>query len=159
MTKSIRHLRGSETQWKNNDIIIPDGELAIMRTAGGGTKIKVGNGTDTFSALRSVDGDYVQFPLSATNQSFTLESNMIYHTPNVRTMTLTLPTSYDADFCCMICMDTRFYTCDFSLDGVYFTGDDVVDGEFVPVAGKSYTLFIWYATSFQGVIRGVPYAN
>lgn len=159
MTKSIRHLRGSDTQWKNNDIIIPDGELAIMRTAAGSTKIKVGNGTDAFSALRSVGGDYIQYSVAPTKHVFTLEANMIYHVPNARDLVLTLPASYDADFCCMICLDTRYCACDFSLEGVYFSGDDVVDGEFVPVVSKSYTLFIWYGTGFQGVIRGVPYAT
>ena len=45
-------------------------------------------------------------------------------------------------------------------NGGRYSGSNISLGAlFELVAGKSYTLFIWYATSFQGVIRGVPYVD
>lgn len=157
MTKSIRHLRATESSWGSSDIVIPDGEIAIVKTSAGESRLKVGDGEKKFSELHTLGGDYKKLTTSSSGHKFTLENNMVYHVPNVKSMTLTLPESYPLDFCCMVCMDTRRYQADFTLDGVYFTGDDTFDGEFMPAEGKRYTLFIWYATEFQGVVRGIPY--
>jgi len=46
-----RCLIGTTAQWALNDLIIGDGELALERTTGGKIRIKIGNGTLTFSAL------------------------------------------------------------------------------------------------------------
>ena len=99
-------------------------------------------------------------PLSSSvgSKGFTLQNNTVYHVPNVKKLPLSLPKDYDLDYCSMLCFDTRRSDCDFTLADVYFTGDDTVDGEFVPIEGKRYTVFIWYDSTFQAVVRGVPYA-
>ena len=54
MIKSIRHLRADESEWKGNDIIVPDGEIAIIKTRGGGIRLKVGDGEKKFSELSAI---------------------------------------------------------------------------------------------------------
>jgi hypothetical protein len=46
-----RQLIGTTAQWAANDLVIGDGEFALERTTTGRVRVKVGNGTATFSAL------------------------------------------------------------------------------------------------------------
>lgn len=54
--RSIRHLRGTAAQWAADDIVVPAGELALLIDGAGDTlEVRIGNGTDPFSALSAYD--------------------------------------------------------------------------------------------------------
>ena len=42
---------------------------------------------------------------------------------------------------------------------IYFSGDGVMDGIFIPDSGKHYTLLFWYDGKIQGLSRGVTLAS
>ena len=48
MKKSIRHLRADSAEWAANDAVIPDGEIALLKTDGGRVKMRVGDGARKF---------------------------------------------------------------------------------------------------------------
>ena len=55
--RSIRHLRGTAAQWAADDIVVPAGELALLIDGAGDTlEVRIGNGTDPFSALSAYGG-------------------------------------------------------------------------------------------------------
>ena len=68
------------------------------------------------------------------------------------------PDKPDADFYAIIVFDSgteappEFYTD----EECKITGDDTRDGVFTPIAGKHYTVFLWYDGTKQGFVRGVP---
>ena len=155
MIKSIRHLRGNEADWAANDIIIPDGEIALVRTGGGNTKIKIGDGTRHFSALPSLIGNTI----TADMQSIKIEHGISYRLGTQYSIAAELPEKPDADFFAEVSFDSGRDATDFSVSGeITFTGDGTADGDFMPEANTHYTVFIWYDGSYQGVIRGVPHA-
>ena len=156
MKKSIRHLRGDSAEWQRNDIIVPDGEIALLRTAGGRTVIKVGDGRHTFSDLHSVGGDVSK----EGGTSITLRHGTSYRLGKAYLLNLTFPTSFDDDYYCEISFDSPDNPTELVFTGtdVRFTGDGVADGEFMPDSNMHYTVFIWYDGCMQGVVRGIPNA-
>ncbi len=155
MIKSMRHLRGSEAEWAANDIVVPDGELAILRTEGGQVKLKIGDGTSRFSALPALIGNTVK----SNDEVLTVEHGVTYRLGIMNALTLNLPDTPDDDFFSEISFTSAAYATEFEASpSVIFTGDGTADGDFMPEAMRKYTMFIWYDGAYQGVVRGVPYA-
>lgn len=47
----IQHLRGTTAEWAEDDIVIPEGEIAIEKLPNRDYRFKIGNGIDTWSEL------------------------------------------------------------------------------------------------------------
>ena len=155
MIKSIRHLRGSESDWKAHDTVIPDGEIAILKTRSGASKIKIGNGIDTFSALSSLTGDCID----SLGGDLNLMSGKSYRLGECQSLALQFPEIFDDDFYVEISFDSSLDGTEFTTSRkVRFSGDEVADEELLPNPKTHYTVFIWYDGDFQGVVRGIPNA-
>ena len=155
MNKSIQHLRASESVWAANDIVIPDGEIAILRTAAGTQKIKIGNGSDKFSLLPTIGGDAVE---SADDVTVVVPSR-VYRLYERAAVNIFLPNHPDFDFYTEISFSTADDAAEFSTNiSIRFTGDDVAGEEFIPNTNMHYTVFIWFDGEYQGVVRGLPNA-
>ncbi len=155
MIKSVRHLRGTRSQWESYDAVIPDGEIAILKSDTGLPKIKIGNGADTFSALPSISGDAV----SIDGGSVTLLHGRSYRLGEVSELTVNIPSTVDEDYYAEISFDSGKDATELVFNKrVRLTGDGVADEELMPRAKTHYTLFIWYDGELQGIVRGLPNA-
>ena len=155
MIKSIRHLRGSEDDWKTYDAVIPDGEIAILKTRGGMSKIKIGNGSDTFSSLPSVTGDCVK----TAERELILEHGKSYRLGECTSLSVSFPSVLDDDYYTELSFDSGIDSTEFlSSASIRFSGDDVADEELLPKEKMHYTVFIWFDGELQGIVRGIPNA-
>ena len=153
MIKSIKHLRGTAEEWQSYDIIVPDGEIAILKGSDGGAKIKIGNGRDKFSALPFFSANTV----ITAESTFTLENNRIYRLGRLTEATFSLPDNVDDDFYCEISFDTSESGADISFGSpITLTGDEAYETVIIADAEKHYTVCIWYDGRFQGAVRGAP---
>ena len=155
MSKIIQHLRADRAGWERHDIVPMDGEIALLRTEDGGTLIKIGDGEHPFSLLASLTGE-VKHSIEDTH--------VLCHGEDLRLGTvsafsLSLPDAIREDYYASLSFDspsdapTAFSYPE--APKIYFTGEDVLDGIFVPDVGKHYTLFLWYDGKMQGLARGV----
>ena len=152
MIKSIKHLRANEEEWKSNDIVIPDGEIAIIATKGGNSNIKIGNGNDKFSSLPSLFGCTVK----DAEESLTILHGRSYRYGEIPVLNVSFPDVIDDDFYAEISFDSGVDATEFSVEGkIRFSGDDVADEELMPKPNTHYNVFIWYDGSLQGVVRGI----
>lgn len=155
MIKSIRHLRGDEEEWERYDAVIPDGEIAILKTRGGLSKIKVGNGFDTFSALPSLTGDSV----NTSEREITLMHGKSYRLGECESLVLKFPSAIDDDYYAEVSFDSGADGTEFSTEKkVRLSGDGVADEELLPSENTHYTVFIWFDGELQGIVRGIPNA-
>lgn len=155
MIQSVRHLRGTESEWSSFDCVIPDGEIAILKTHAGNCKIKVGNGIDNFSSLPSVTGDSV----ITDERNITLQHGKSYRLGECSLLTLEFPDRIDDDYYCEFSFDSGVDASEIVFSNVVrLTGDGVADEELMPEAETHYTVFIWYDGELQGVVRGLPNA-
>lgn len=153
MIKSIRHLRGYEDDWENCDAVIPDGEIAILKTHGGLSKIKIGNGIDKFSALPSLTGDSV----NTSEREITLMHGKRYRLGECESVALKFPAVIDDDYYSEVSFDSGIYGTEFSTDKrVRLSGDGVANEKLLPNENTHYTVFIWYDGELQGIVRGIP---
>ena len=61
-------------------------------------------------------------------------------------------------FCCALVFDTPEGNGSAALDypeGIRWTGDDIVDGEFLLFGERHYTVFLWYDGAWEASVRGV----
>lgn len=155
MIKSVRHLRATESEWQSYDSVIPDGEIAILKTRAGMSKIKVGNGSDSFSSLPSLTGD----SLSTDEREITLMHGRSYRLGECEYLSVSFPSVIDDDYYCEFSFDSGVDPTEFVVNGrVRLTGDGVADEDFMPSAKHHYTVFIWFDGELQGIVRGLPNA-
>lgn len=155
MIKSIRHLRGTLSEWQNHDIVIPDGEIAILKSPGGISKIKLGNGKDKFSSLPAITGESIK----TDKREITLLHGRSYRLGECASLSLTIPTDIDDDYYSEISFDSGIDATEFLINtAVRLTGDGVADEELMPRPKTHYTMFIWYDGALQGIVRGLPNA-
>ena len=153
MIKSIRHIRGTEAEWAANDVVIPEGEIALLKTRGGKIKAKIGDGYSKFSELSSIDGDAIR----PTKNTISPAHGKLYRLGTVTDLTVSLPASPDDDFYTEISFTSGEDATEFMTDTkIRFTGDDIAAEEFIPRERTHYNLFIWYDGEYQGVARGLP---
>lgn len=159
MSDIIQHLRADREGWAQNDIVPRDGELALLRTQDGGTLIKIGDGETPFSALSSLTGEV----RSATEGALTLRHGEDIRLGAPTALTLSFPQAVREDYYGTVSFDSPADTPTAlsypASPKIYFSGDDVLDGVFVPDAGKHYTLLFWYDGRMQGLARGVALAS
>ena len=155
MHKSIRHLRGTESEWAANDIVIPDGEIALLKTPTGRIKAKIGDGISRFSELSSLDGD----ALRTGDDTLDMKHGKLYRLGTVSGISIKLPRSPEDDFYTELSFTSGEDATEFISDTVIrFTGDDIAAEEFIPREKTHYNLFIWYDGEYQGVARGLANA-
>lgn len=157
MIKSVRHLRGTRDEWQTHDTVIPDGEIAILKSSDGIPKIKVGNGTDTFSNLPAITGDTVT--VNKSESSVTLLHGRTYRLGEIDELNVKIPHSPDDDYYAEISFDSGNDATEILFSTrVRLTGDNVADEELMPRPNTHYTVFIWYDGELQGIVRGLPNA-
>jgi hypothetical protein len=159
MANTIQHLRASRAVWAQHDIIPKDGELALLRTEDGASLIKIGDGIHHFSELSAVAGE----ALKGSGSTHLLRHGEDTHFGSLESLSLSLPQNMREDYYSMISFDSPeqaptelVYP---EVPRIYFSGDDVIDGIFIPEAGRHYTLLFWYDGKIQGLSRGVTLAS
>ena len=156
MIKSIRHLRADENGWIANDIVIPDGEIAILKTKSGRARVKIGNGIDKFSALPTLGTDAVK---ESSCDVLTLEHGKSYRLGEIPHLLLRVPTGIDDDYYSEVSFDSGTDATELEIEGkIRLSGDDVADEDLMPKAHTHYTVFVWYDGDVQGIVRGLPNA-
>ena len=156
MIKSVRHLRADESEWSGNDIIVPDGEIAILKTRSGGTRLKVGNGEKRFSELPSITGEAVT---EVGAKSITLRHGRSYRLGETASLQISFPDVMDDDYYSEVSFDSGIDATELEFSKkVRLTGDGVADEDFLPSPKTHYTVFIWYDGELQGIVRGLPNA-
>ena len=159
MANTIQHLRAGRAVWEQHDIIPLDGELALLRTDDGGTLIKIGDGAHRFSELSSLTGE----ARSESGSTVLLRHGEDIRFPASEALSLSLPESIREDYYSILSFDSPIDSpTAFSYPEepkIHFSGDDVMDGVFIPDGGKHYTLLFWYDGRMQGLSRGVTIAS
>ncbi len=155
MSHIIQHLRADREGWALHDIIPKDGELALLQTEDGGTLIKIGDGEHPFSELSSLTGEVV----NPSGESLLLRHGEEARYDTLSALTLSFPTAIREDYYAALSFDSPqniptalSYP---EAPKIYFSGDDVVEGVFIPDHSKHYSLFFWYDGRMQGLVRGV----
>ena len=153
MIKSVRHLCGSRDEWAENDFVIPKGELTVTIDTPT-PRIKIGDGVTLHSKLPYLNGDYQK--IKGNSQNVTLENGVFLNfTTSLRTLVLHLPDEYSLDYMGRLCFKSGSSPTEFSAEDIYFTGDDCYNGVLIPKGRTDYTLVVFYANGFHGVVRGV----
>lgn len=154
MPKIIQHLRADRAGWAQQDIIPKEGELALLCIEGG-TLIKIGDGTQPFSALSSLTGEVK----SGTGEQATLRHGDDLRFSQATALSVFFPDFIREDYYASLSFDSPAdmptalsYP---ASPHIYFSGDDVADGIFVPNVNKHYTILFWHDGRMQALARGV----
>lgn len=155
MSQIIQHLRANREGWALYDIIPKDGELALLQMEDGGALIKIGDGEHPFSELPSLTGEVV----SRSGDALLLRHGEEARYDSLSALSLSFPAVIREDYYAAISFDSPS-TAPTALSypeapKIFFSGDDVIDGIFVPDISKHYSLFFWYDGRMQGLVRGV----
>lgn len=155
MSHIIQHLRATREGWALYDIIPKDGELALLQMEDGGALIKIGDGEHPFSELASLTGEVV----SRSGDTLLLRHGEEARYDSLSALTLSFPTVIREDYYAALSFDSPA-AAPTALSypkepKIFFSGDDVAEGVFVPDVAKHYSLFFWYDGRMQGLVRGV----
>ncbi len=154
MSKVIQHLRADREQWAQADIIPAEGELALL-CIGGGTLIKIGDGTHPFSELSSLTGEVKE----GDGAQALLRHGDDMRFSEAEAIAVSFPDFIREDYYASLSFDSPIDTpTELSYPEephIHFSGDDVAEGLFIPAAGKHYTLLFWHDGRMQGLVRGV----
>ncbi len=154
----FQFLRGSSAEWTAHDVPLKDGEIAFLKMANGRVQLRVGNGKNTFSALKPVGERCVK---SGALSYGVLETGVEYRITTIEdgAVEYYFPDTPEADFYAILVFDSGAEAPEFYTDEeCKFTGDDTSGGVFTPLAGKHYTVLLWYDGTKQAVVRGVASA-
>lgn len=97
-------------------------------------------------------------PTAFTGDELTPTDLSEYRCGTISSLSITLPENPSSAFCCALVFDTPEGNGSASLDypeGIRWTGDDVVDGEFLLFGERHYTVFLWYDGAWEATVRGV----
>ena len=93
-----------------------------------------------------------------TGTTVTLSDRMEFWCGTVSELSLSLPADPSSTFCCAVVFDTPEGNGNASIDypsGIRWSGDDIVDGEFLLFGSRHYTVFLWYDGAWEATVRGV----
>ena len=126
---------------------ILNGDLAGYLSVGGRTLSEgLARKEDTFLAT----------PFSG--DALTVADRTEYWCGTVSELSLSLPASPQSTFCCALVFDTPEGNGNASFDypeGIRWSGDDIVNGEFLLFGERHYTVFLWYDGAWEATVRGV----
>lgn len=156
MPNIIQHLRADRDGWAQYDIIPKDGELALLKTEDGGTLVKIGDGEHRFSELDSLTGEVS----NKTDEALVLRHGEDARYGELALLYMSFPPIIREDYYASVSFDSTSGQTPTSFiypetPKIHFSGDDVIDGVFVPDAAKHYSLFFWYDGRMQGLVRRV----
>lgn len=157
MPNKVKHLRGSADEWAENDIVIDDGEIALIRTECGRYRMKIGNGELLFSELETFGGEVVYPDYDEVYLNHALDARY----EEIEVLTVYLPDAIDEDYYSLLtftsgpvatelCIESNMY--------VRFSGSSITGGAFIPLPNMHYTLAFWYDGEIQCHVRGVSNA-
>lgn len=118
--------------------------------------IQLGKGTNSTSNTFQVyeypllDGNTGKIPtdrmakvIELTTTSVELASDNVYNGAELASVTLTLPATVPANFCCQVQFSSGATATTFSGTGIYFEGDECSGGTFTPSANHRYSIMIY----------------
>ena len=94
----------------------------------------------------------------STGTGFNLEDNTVFRfTKEVSSLALALPNTINQLFQCELAFKSGTTATSLSYDeSIKWSGDDIKDNVFVPVANKTYNILFWYdGFNMNAVVRGV----
>lgn len=97
-------------------------------------------------------------PTDFTGDELTPTDLAEYRCGTISSLSLSLPENPSPAFCCALVFDTPEGNGSAALDypeGIRWTGDDIVDGEFLLFGERHYTVFLWYDGAWEASVRGV----
>lgn len=111
---------------------------------------------DTKLGDKSDKPDVTDYLESGENLSVTMTDNNIATCPEVSTLSITMPTSYDVTYCSELSFSSGATPTALTYpESVVMIGMDCIDNVFAPVANKRYTLMTAYnGQSFVGYVAG-----
>ena len=114
-------------------------------------------GTTTLSeGLARKEDTFLATPFSG--DELTPADRAEYRCGTVTELSLSLPEDPASTFACALVFDTPEGNGSAALDypeGIRWSGDDLVDGEFLLFGERHYTVFLWYDGSWEATVRGV----
>lgn len=157
MPNKVRHLRGTDDEWRENDVIIDDGEIALALSPCGNYRMKIGTGNKRFSELDMFGGE-VRWP---TENPVTIMhgDDVRYHEASYIYFVFENP--HDEDYYSTLTFDSGEAptTLTYPKDGIRYSGMSVINGEFVPEANMHYNVsFFEDGSGIQAHIRGTSNA-
>ena len=95
--------------------------------------------------------------ITLTSESVEMAPNHIFRAEELASVTITLPAAFDDDFISKIDFTSGATAAAFTApDTIKWSGDDVVDNAFVPVANKRYSIFVYYDGVFvRAISKGI----
>lgn len=117
--------------------------------------IQIGNGQNStantvqFNSYQLLDAngkipaDRVANIVTLTTTSVQLASDNVYNGGELASVTLTLPSTVPANFCCQVQFSSGATPTTFSASGIYFDGDECSAGTFTPTASHRYSIMIY----------------
>ena len=158
MPASVKHVRGTRTEWLKVDPVVPDGEIALSKE-NGRYSLHVGDGKSKFSELRGSETRIID-NLNDYIIELEVENNTEVRLGEVEELYLSFPEAPPKDYFAIV----SFFCGEFGLmisypedTRIYFSGVDVLNGEFTPVNFNRYTLFFWYDGYLQCNVRSHHY--
>ncbi len=143
MIRKIQHLRGSETDYQEHDLIVPDGELALLKRNDGTTAVKIGDGVRPFSALPFL-GRTVR--TEEENSTVTLANETEHRLPLSSRVEILLPETIADEFSSVLTFTSPNdgTTVIYPAGKILFIGDHTSGGIFIPEPRYHYVLTLRY---------------
>ena len=147
--------RDTLAAWEAENPVLTYGEIAVAYGNGGSCVIKIGDGTTPFCDLPGIGGGVRHGGSGAL--TVTPKHGDDLRLGELTSLALRIPSSFDEDFYSFLTFDSPNEPTVFSHSGgaVIFSGDDVLSGVFTPLAGKHYSLLVFYDGRMQCIVRGV----
>ena len=94
--------------------------------------------------------------ITESTAAITPENNTEYRCGEVTSVTITLPEEIPDDYAAYIVFTSGTTAAEAVYpDSIKWSGDDVIDGVFIPVASRRYNIGIWYdGVNVNAVARG-----
>ena len=156
MPNKVKHLRGTDAEWAENDIVVDEGEIALSVGPHGSYRMKIGDGVKKFSELYTFSGE-VRKPVENT---VTLMNCHDVRYGEASYIKFIIEDPHDEDYYATLTFDSpeNATSIVYQKDLIKYTGASIVGGEFVPEANMHYTAMFWEdGSGIQCHVRG--YSN
>lgn len=143
MIRKIQHLRGSESDYQEHDLVVPDGELALLKRDDGTTAVKIGDGVRPFSALPYLGRTVRE---EQADSAVTLANETEHRLPLSSRVEIVLPEAICNEFTSVVTFTSpnEGTTVIYPAGKILFIGDHTDGGIFVPEPRYHYVLCLRY---------------
>lgn len=152
---TVKHRRADEESWLEADPVIPDGELALVRSSSG-YDVKIGDGVSKYSELSPIMGKHTTD--SSENASVTLSHRDHASFPAIASLTVRLEQTDRPDYVAMLSFEAPDYSPELTFEDcpdILFSGVNIEDNVFLPTEYMHYTLLFWRDHRLNCHVRGV----